>query len=83
MALSLINRFGPILERAGCFFCVVLCLLIVFVLTDIWRIERRQNKPIECVLIGFLAASVLVVGVIFGRCAITGCYPSPPIGGCR
>lgn len=64
--------------RAGCFFCTALSLMIVYVFGDIWRIERRTGRPVSAIGIGVLAAAVLAVGALFGRCALTGVFPSPP-----
>lgn len=85
MALTLIERVGPILTRGACFAICVLALMIVYVFGDIWRIERRTGRPISAICIAILAAACLAIGALFGRCALTGCYPQPPIdtGGCQ
>lgn len=84
MALTGIEVAGPYIQRAACFACAALALLIVYVLSDVWRIERRQGRAISAVAIGVLAAACLGIGTLFAHCALTGVMPQPPVtGGCQ
>ena len=72
------------LMRGGSFVVLTLCLMIVYVFGDIWRIERRNGHPVSATAISLLAAVILLIGIFFGSVAIYGCYPMPRpvIGGC-
>ena len=78
------EALASLLTRATSFAVVVLCLMVVYVLADIWRIERRVGKPISAIAVGLLAAAVAVIGILFGSLAIYGRYPNqaPITGGC-
>ncbi len=84
MALTFIERIGPLIIRAGAVGACGLAVITVFILADIWRIERRLGRPITCVAVAFLATGVILCALIFGWCAIIGqCLPRPPQERCQ
>ncbi len=53
-----------------------IAVLSSYVLIDLWRVERRQGRILSSAAIALVGMALIFVSVIFGRCALTGCYPT-------
>lgn len=82
MPLTWVEKVGPVIVRLSCLGCCAVALFTVVIFADIWRIEREHGRHLSAVIIGVLAAALLTLGTLFGRCAVTGCYPDRPGAAC-